>query len=179
MIEQTESTPNGIDRRSALKKVAVGGAVAWSVPTVLSSRVSAAGDACTLKCAPDIASQEIVIEGAKGPCVGGAPPGSQNREFDILSVDVGGSAACGCGGDAVVTFTPETLTYTDPDTSQGVRTVTIGQITVTTTCLDRQDRPVTTVCTVDVVATFSGSCEGVGNTGFGSGVVTSCDVFCG
>lgn len=46
----------GLDRRSAIKKAAVAGAVVWSTPIVLSQSVLAAGGG-TAKCRPDISLQ--------------------------------------------------------------------------------------------------------------------------
>jgi hypothetical protein len=177
---ESEVNPNRIDRRSALKKAAVGGAIAWTAPTVLSSKVSAVEfiDGCTAKCAPQASGQSILITGSKGPCIDGAPAGQQRRTFNITSVTVIGGATCGCGGTAEVTYSPQVITYDDPDPNQGTRTVEIGTITVDTTCLDRQSNPITVSCSAPVVATFSGSCEGVGNTGFSISQLSNCTVQC-
>lgn len=168
-VEQ-ESVGGSIDRRSALKKAAAAGVVVWTAPTLLSSTVSA-DHICTLKCAPQgAASVTLAGLGRKGDCRTDGPPGGESRVFYVDSVDfvdVGGTVTCPCdpdGGTAEIDFETTEIIYFDTIPNQGVRTdILIGQVSVKFTCLDRQDRPVISVCDFDVVASFSGSCQGTGN----------------
>ena len=94
--EQTDVTPKGIDRRSALKKAAVGGAIAWTVPTVLSSTASAlTGTTCTPKCSP-VTAATIGLT-AYVYCINGDP--GQKALF-IYASTPGGGFSCPCGGPA-------------------------------------------------------------------------------
>ena len=167
----------GFDRREALKKAAIAGGIVWAAPVIASSKASAQ-EACTLACAPTASSADITIFGTKGPCIAGAPAGQQRRIFTINDVTVDSGAVCPCGGTATVTWSPTIIVYDDPDPNQGIRTVEIGTITVTVTCTDEQGRAVARTCTSPVIATFSGSCEGVGNTGFAVGELSGCVVSC-
>lgn len=53
--DETPRTGTGIDRRSALKKAAVAGTIAWTAPTILSESAQAVEliGPCTAKCAPN------------------------------------------------------------------------------------------------------------------------------
>jgi len=172
-----EEQTGGFDRRAALKKAAIAGGIVWAAPMIASTKASAAA-VCTLDCAPTAASADITITGTKGPCIPGGPPGSQRRTFGINSVTIDSGAVCPCTGTATVTYSPEVIVYDDPDPNQGIRTVQIGTLTVTVTCTDEQGRSVARVCDASVIATFSGSCEGVGNTGFAVGELSNCFATC-
>lgn len=57
-IETEPPATAGVDRRKALKRIAAGGAVAWTAPTLLSSKAHAVEfipGGCTAKCTPIIA----------------------------------------------------------------------------------------------------------------------------
>ena len=76
--EQTRR--HGIDRRSALKKAAVAGAIAWTAPAILSSHVHATdfipGTMCTARCLPT--GTISVVGNMEGcACIPGLPPGQQ------------------------------------------------------------------------------------------------------
>lgn len=186
-MEDSTQLGSGFDRRSALKKAAVAGAVVWSTPMVLSSRVSAT-DVCTLKCLPEGSGDAVTfdIDGRKLTCeeldpVVRGQPGRQKRVFQIDTVDVtAGDTTCPCqeGADSTITFSTSTLQYEDPIPNQGTRTVPVGTISITFQCLDRQDRPLTRTCTYPVIAEFSGSCQGVGNTTFSLGASSGCVEAC-
>ncbi len=165
MSEHTTETVErgGFDRREALKKAAVAGGIVWAAPMIASSRVSAQAG-CTLKCAPAFTGPlDIVVQGAKGPCDEITNPGQTIRVFTVTSVTVRDPATtCGCGGSATASMSPTTFTLIDSLPNQGLRNVIIGTTTLTVTCLDRSGRPISTTCTANVRARFSGSCAGGG-----------------
>jgi hypothetical protein len=157
-IERTEATP-GIDRRSALRKVAIGGAVAWTAPAVISSRVSAQ-EACTGKCAPVggvVVSAVVVISDCVGPS-----PGTQPVNGVITSITAE-AGSCGCGGTPIVTLVdpvPGGTIQIRPNPGNEAADFTVD---VAITCLDRQGRPVTVFCSVTFTdAGEPGNCEARG-----------------
>lgn len=86
---KVDSAP-GMDRRSALRKAAVAGAVAWSAP-MISSTVQAAGgnDICTPKCAgTPFVCFRYLESSSPGPC----------DTWEMFSMDLFSVANCGCGG---------------------------------------------------------------------------------
>jgi hypothetical protein len=136
--------PVGIDRRSALKKVAVGGAVAWAAPTVLSSRVSAQ-EACTLKCAP-IGGLSVSVDILIAACVPGTAVVGTIADIELVL------GSCGCGGTPLldlvdIVLGAEVVIQTDPSASIEF------DLDVSISCLDRLLRPITLFCTV----TFTGA----------------------
>jgi len=160
ITEQAEATSAGIDRRSALRKVAIGGAVAWSAPAVLSSRVSAQ-EACTGKCAPVggvVVSATIRIS----ECEPGAP-GTQPVNGVITSITAEADS-CGCGGTPTVTLidpVPGGTIQIRPNPGPEAADFTVN---VAITCLDRQNRPVTVYCSVTFTdAGDPGNCQARGN----------------
>lgn len=102
-MSEASHSKSGIDRRSALKKAAVAGAVAWSAPTVLSSRVQAVdfvpGTTCTAKCSP---TGEVGIVGTAVGCgCGPGAPGGQPVTGRITGgPTVVSTLTCSCGGTA-------------------------------------------------------------------------------
>lgn len=144
MTDQSDLTPTGIDRRAALKKVAVGGAVAWAAPTVLSSRVSAQ-EACTLKCAP-VGGVVITATVTISVCADGIPAGQQpvNGVIGSITAEAG---SCGCGGTPTVELlnAPGGAVQIRPNPGNEAVDFTVD---VSITCLDRLGRPVTVTCTV-------------------------------
>jgi hypothetical protein len=137
-------TPSGIDRRSVLKKVAVGGAVAWAAPTVLSTRASAQ-EACTLKCAP-VGGVVVSASVRVSPCGPGAP-GTQPVNGVITSISATPDS-CGCGGTPTVTTVdpaPGGQLQIRPSPGNEAAQFTV---VVDITCLDRQGRNVTVRCSV-------------------------------
>lgn len=106
--EPTNSTGGGIDRRSLLTKAAAAGAVAWSVPLLMSEPAFAAGNGvCTAKCAPGTFTPILkgvdVCDEDYADIIGfaGSPLqtffGSSNK-MAILSVQAPGAVTCPCGG---------------------------------------------------------------------------------
>jgi hypothetical protein len=185
-IDETTGTEpvtrsGGVDRRAALKKVAIGGAVAWTAPTLLSTRVSAqTAPGCTPKCYP---TPDITLNGTSflycntnGQkwvriqfTVGGdtCPCGNAGRELAIVLVTVSGNG---------------TLKSTIFDPATGVGSLIIGGpgqgalsngsynvgVRFRTTCLDRDSDPIDQFCTGTFSFTFSpgnGSCSVDENVG--------------
>lgn len=190
---ETESAPGGIDRRAALKKVAVGGAVAWTAPTLLSSKVSAQtpGGFCTPKCFPTQAAPAVT---GCTYCIG-IPDTNQFRQAAGLTFAEGSGAGCPCGGDPVVNIEANNLIFrslggggrpTGPEyaavisggylvvgagggvLSSGTYLSTGGSLDVTTTCVDRDGDLIQTTCAYLVEFTFqpnSGACNQVASSG--------------
>jgi hypothetical protein len=172
MTGQSDLTPTGIRRRAALKKVAVAGAVAWTAPTVMSSRVSAQ-EVCTPKCAPVggvLISATVVIS----PCGSGAP-GTQPVKGIITSITAQ-AGSCGCGGTPTVVLVDPV-----PGGSIQIRPRPGNQrasftVKVAVTCLDRRGRPVTVSCTVTFTDVGNpGNCQARG----GESVEYSARAVCG
>jgi len=102
----TNQGKTGFNRRAALKKAAVGGAIVWAAPTILSSRASAVPPPCTPKCCPATEGAFPVI--AFEAC----PSGSSGRKaFYVQSVNPGTVFSCPCSG------TPENIVVTTDPTS--------------------------------------------------------------
>lgn len=189
-----ETTPTGgIDRRSALKKAAIGGAVAWTAPTLLSSKASAqtSGGFCTPKCYPTQAAPAVT---GCTYCIG-IPDTNQFRQAAGLTFAEGSGAGCPCGGDPQVTVVANGLVFrsvggsgpTGPEfvgvifgeylvvgsasggvLSQGTYLSTSGTLDVTTSCVDRDGDTITTTCSYILEFTFqpnSGACNQVSSTG--------------
>jgi hypothetical protein len=177
MSEHTTETVErgGFDRREALKKAAVAGGIVWVAPMIVSSRVSAQA-VCTAKCAPTFTGPaDIIVEGSKGPCT--TPiPGQVQRVFTVTNVAVADpGATCGCSPtSASATLSPTTFTLVDLVPNQGLRSEIIGTTTLTVTCQDRSGRPISTTCTANVRAEFSGSCQGLGLARFNVEGLTGC-----
>lgn len=95
-IIQEDPVTASIDRRSALKKVAIGGAIAWSAPTLMSSRASASEVAfCTPKC---FYTSSITISGTvKWLGCDSNPPGQQGMFFEVNLGEASATASCPCG----------------------------------------------------------------------------------
>jgi hypothetical protein len=183
LVEQTEPSPGGIDRRSALKKAAVAGAVAWTAPMVLSSRVSAGDGFCTPKCDPDTAP--TVLSGC-AYCLDG------NSKVPKLTLGVEGVGACGaCGGTSVTRFSLNTpfafqkngsgnsdffgtlsgaggnelivAQFNNSTLGNGLYTSTSGGLVTTSTCTDRNGDEVVLTCTYGITFFYqpaNGACQG-------------------
>lgn len=96
-----------LDRRAALKKAVVGGAIAWATPTVLAGEASAQTPLCTPKCAPSIggtftATVFTVTCQRNGPINDLHP-----YTFRLGNISNPGSA-CGCGGAVTVALSGAT-----------------------------------------------------------------------
>lgn len=184
-----DTTPTGgIDRRSALKKAAVGGAVAWSAPTLLSSTAAAQtpGGFCTPKCYP-----VQTTPGVTGCtyCIGGP---TQFRQAAGLTFSSGSGATCPCGGTPTVSIVSNNLVFRSTSGSgplfvgvisgdylvvgsasggvlpNGTYISVSGSLDATTSCVDRDGDTITTVCQYVLSFSFqpnSGACNQVSSVG--------------
>lgn len=164
----TQSSGPRFDRRQAVKRAAVAGAVAWSAPVVLSSRAQAMDGTCTPKCLP--VAGPSTAPGISRDCLGNG----SNRVVRIVLTGVNPVPVnCPCGGDAVL----GQLQVTSSAGAAAVNgtTVTIFiltgfpstfEVTATQTasCNDRADDPCESTCTtvyrVSVGFSNNGNCNG-------------------
>ena len=144
-MSEHESTGSTFDRRSALKKAAVAGAVAWTAPVVLSSGASAMDGTCTPKCLPAVGSS---LTWAGTGCQGNSVLTLQYRYS---------TPTCPCGGDAVLGALQLSSTAGTATESGGIVTVTIASFSIPSeftltvvqaaSCSDRADDPCASTCT--------------------------------
>lgn len=153
-------TSTGLDRRSALKKAAVAGAVAWTAPTILSSTAHAApGEGCTPKClpagTPQFSTTPIATCG-----------GTYLVRFPLVLT--GGTVTCPCGGTPTATVVSATtlgalnttiagnvVVVSFVRAARGSFTTNIG---VEATCVDRSgDACESGVCTGTISYTIIGN----------------------
>lgn len=183
ILEQSDAPSGGIDRRSALKKAAVAGAVAWTAPMVLSSKVSAGDGFCTPKCDPETAP---ALLGGCAYCY------DSNSKIPKLTLGVAGAGDCGaCGGTATTTFSLSSPFLFQKDGTgpahyigsltgaannellvaqanfstlgNGVYTSTSGGLITTSTCTDRNGDKVVLTCTYGLSFFYqpaNGACGG-------------------
>lgn len=167
MTKTDDLLSTGLDRRSMLKKAAVGGAIAWTAPALLSSRASAVDfiGACTAKCAPKrggTVGGTISVTGcqAQGPLSECHP-----FKFRVNSLASQGSA-CGCGGAPVFSTVGTEFTMGTNDWNHAYCTGTNGPnhigyvgrypgrtgtgtpVFVAIDCKDRQGRTIRQQCEV-------------------------------
>ncbi len=149
MTEITDTSErSALDRRSAIKKVAVGGAIAWTAPAVLSSRVSAQEVTCTPKCRP-VGGVVITADVRIAECGPRPPaPGNQPVNGQLVSVTAAGDS-CGCGGTPTVVVVSPAIGDTFEIRPNPGNESAFFTVAVQLTCLDRQDRPVTVNCDID------------------------------
>jgi hypothetical protein len=171
MTDQSDLTPTGIDRRAALKRVAVAGAGAWAAPVVMSNRVSAQ-EACTPKCAPVggvLISATVLIS----PCGPGAP-GTQPVRGVITSITAQ-AGSCGCGGTPTVDLIdPEPGGTLQIRPSPGNQAANFT-VKVAVTCLDRRGRPVTVFCSVTFTDVGNpGNCQARGGESYDYSAPAAC-----
>ena len=192
---ETESV-TGFDRRSMLKKGAVAGTIAWSAPTLLSSRALAGtGSPCTPKCGPSPSSGSLDVAVY---CTEGS--GAKWAQVWLNTV----ATTCPCdSANATVTSalsswqgSPTPVVFLQGiDTSGGVNdgkqffilkgpgegalgqgTYT-GTYTVTSSCTDRDGDVLTQTCIFGLSFLFqpdSGSCEGASSITAGIFVAEGC-----
>ena len=111
--ESTNSNDGGMDRRSLLTKAAAAGAVAWSVPLLLSEPAFAGNGVCTPSCAPgsfapilkgidvcktDFEALPNFVSGGLKAFVG------NSVKMAVISIQAPSSVSCPCGGVAVPAF---------------------------------------------------------------------------
>ncbi len=96
-----------LNRRAALTKVAAGGAVAWSAPTILSSRALAVDvSACTARCAPfDTTGVTVSISVEIEPCTPGSP--GQEPVFGTITQTASSGAPCPCSPSIIRIVSPQ------------------------------------------------------------------------
>lgn len=176
MGKGTRSGGPKVDRRQAVKRAAVAGAVVWSAPVVLSSRAQAMDGTCTPKCFP-VAGQATL------PRITGTCEPRPRRGTIVLSNVNPAPVSCPCGGDAVL----GQLQVTSSAGAAAVNgtTVTIFfltgfpstfEVTATQTasCNDRADDPCESTCTTVYRVSVGFSNNGNGNcNGFSQTVSVS------
>ncbi len=161
----SDATPRtGLDRRSALKKAAAAGAVAWTAPTILSETAHAVdfinGSTCTAKCAPptppSVTGTITYID-----CAQGIPPGQQPVRANITEISA--SAECPCDGTNVEVIAPPQNVEVRPrpgNISQG-----LFNFAVEIRCSDRSGDVIVRQCTgTAIAANKPGSCQGAAGT---------------
>jgi hypothetical protein len=95
----TPDTTTGIDRRSALKKAAAAGAIAWTAPTILSNTAHAqTPGTCTPKCLPLGSGSGLAT--ASATCTGNGIRRTITLNIDLSAVQ---TFTCPCGGQPTVT----------------------------------------------------------------------------
>jgi hypothetical protein len=189
-IDETTGTepatkPGGVDRRAALKKVAIGGAVAWTAPTLLSSTASAQVPFCTPKCEPTPAIFVNIV--AALYCNTNGAKWVQIR-FGLNGV----TCPCGGSGDPVLvlatvsggnaTVKPEstfgTIIIGGPGNGALGNGSYDGSIRFQTSCVDRDGDTIVRFCTYTYSFTFSpgdGPCSQGTNVGAVTPGTLTCD----
>jgi hypothetical protein len=159
-VDDTRRT--GIDRRSALKKAAVAGTVAWTAPTILSSKTHAVEfiDGCTAKCQPNnqaTVSFTVEVE----PCIAGTPPGQQVvRGVVTQEGSAGQPCPCSQGNIQIVNPTPGQIVPLAPNPGNWDGVLSVG---VNIICFDRAGNEIIVNCNFTVqLGAGSGNCESRG-----------------
>jgi hypothetical protein len=193
--DQVSNEPKRLltDRRSAIKKAAVAGALVWTAPVVLSSKAAAIdfipGTTCTLKCLPN--PNVSINANTQLYCTGAG------RKWAQINFTVNQTVCpCGGGGSSVaygglVSPNPadiKEISY-DPGTNTGfVRVGGMGsgalgdgnyalRILYCVQCFDRDGDTLSRLCQVDVAFTFhpgDGNCSLPGNVGDASLLNQTC-----
>jgi hypothetical protein len=162
-MSDLNKSSSGFDRRSALKKAAAAGTIAWVAPAITSSKVSAVEliGACTAKCQPNnqaTVSFTVTI----ADCISGTPPGRQAVRGTITQTGADGDPCpCSAGIVQIISPTPGQIQQLAPNPGNwdGV----IEDVTVLITCRDRSENIITTTCTFSVqVGGGSGNCNSRG-----------------
>lgn len=156
----TSDSDTGIDRRSALKKAAVAGAIGWVAPAILSDTAHAVEvlpGGCTAKCQPN-GNATVSIQVVIADCIEGTPPGQQVVRGTVTQLSAGGDP-CPCGGGVVqiVNPTPDEVVILSPVPGNWDGVLSIG---VNITCFDRSLNEIVVNCNTTVQAgAGSGNCE--------------------
>lgn len=155
----------GFNRRSALKKAAVAGAVVWTAPVLLSESAQAVqflDGGCTAKCGPS-ATVSVTGSATTRGCVTGTP-GQEGVTALINAGTSAGGGSCGCDATAVVVVTspaagdPFEVRPKPNNANQGE-----FDVTATISCEDRDGNTITKTCSAVATAEVKpGSCQGVG-----------------
>jgi hypothetical protein len=187
-------TSTGLDRRSALKKAAVAGAVAWTAPTILSSEAHAVEliGACTAKCAPN---PTIAVGGTSFLFCNTNGAKWVRLTFSVSGIvcpcEVGGAAASFLGGD--VSPNPAEVKSVTYDAGTNTGSIIIGgsgngalgngsyeaALNFCVQCNDRSNPPdvISRRCTTLIDFTFQpadGPCSDAANVGTASLQGTVC-----
>jgi hypothetical protein len=184
-IDNASRGSSGIDRRSALKKAAIAGTVAWTAPAILSETAHAVDlvGACTAKCAPN---PTISVSPTTGLVCN-----TNGAKWAQLTFSVSGIVCpCGAGGAASsflganVTPNPAEVKSIQYNAQTNIGTVIIGgsgqgalgngtyqaAINFCVQCNDRSNPPdiISRRCTTVVQFTFQpadGPCSQAANVG--------------
>ena len=158
---------SGFDRRSALKKAAVAGAVVWTAPVLLSDSAQATQflpGGCTAKCGP---SGSVFVSGSATaqPCLPAPPPPGQQEVFAVIDDASAGAGSCGCDTEAVVVVTTpgagtSFLVRPKPGSAQNGE----FDIVATVSCVDRAGNTISSTCRATATAFIQpGNCQGAQN----------------
>lgn len=186
----SDDTPRtGIDRRSALKKAAAAGAIAWTAPTILSETARAqTPGTCTPKCLP--LGSGTGLARAVATCTGQGLTRTITLNVNLSGIQ---TFTCPCGGDATVISRSCTSNVGSCSVGAGgFITVTAASrfftgtfavqisLTETASCADRSpdDGDCLATCTttvqVNVPIPNRGNCNGFPNTNLAATVNTTC-----
>jgi hypothetical protein len=170
-----DDATDGIERRDALRKVAVGGAVAWTAPTVFSSRAVAQGvAACSAPCAPfDTSNVTISLSVDIEPCATGNP-GSE-AVFGVVTQTGATGAPCPCSPSTVSILTPipGTVTQLSPQPGNWDGTFPVGAVI---DCFDTNGEQIRRFCSATAEIGTSGNCQSLGgNTYTDDTVLLDCN----
>jgi hypothetical protein len=185
-LSDGDRSAGGMDRRAALRRAAVAGAITWAAPAVLSTTVHAQAVGCTQKCLPVASPQSSPT--ASVTCGGNG----NNRRVDV-SVPILTSILCPCNGDDPIIALDGNPESNWPGSTievvQGsVVVVQLGDVArpplevnilITATCTDRDPadggcvRTCQTTVTVPVSLQNSGNCNGL-NFSPTASVTTTC-----
>jgi hypothetical protein len=152
----------GIDRRAALRKVAVGGTVAWTAPTLLNSAAVAQGiTMCSAPCAPfDTSDVTISISVAVEPCTDIRNPGDEAVFGTVTQTGYTG-APCPCSPSivSIITPIPGTVEQLSPGPGNWDGSFPLAAVI---DCVDANGQPIRRFCTATATIGASGNCESLG-----------------
>jgi hypothetical protein len=93
--ENSGMLTESIDRRSALKKAAAAGAIAWTAPMIISSTAHAASTVCTPKCAhPQVQLEAEAIDSCEENIPGEVPANVNKIILFKLKLPAGSTCDC-------------------------------------------------------------------------------------
>lgn len=159
---------SGIDRRSALKKVAAAGAIAWVAPSIISNTAHAVDflpGGCTEKCAPQVELDQVLGIGTLLflECDPDSPPGQQAVRVRVTAFEAAGgsSAACPCGGTPTIEAGdggPIVGQEFDAIYRPGNGLLTFP-VPITISCTDRSGNKISAICLSQAVSRVTGNCN--------------------
>lgn len=169
------STPPGIDRRGALRKAAVGGAIAWTAPTLLTSHaVAQTFDVCSAPCAPvEVSDVTVSVSVDIEPC-GAGNPGDQ-AVFGAVTQTAATGAPCPCSPSLVVIIAPQPGRVEQLSPGPGNWDGTFP-IVVAIDCEGADGQPIRRLCTAIADIEVSGNCQSLGgNTYVDETILLNCN----